>query len=121
MNTDLCSRFSVDHYPFLLWGPPTKFASAQWKPKQENSEIELIDDGRTPERLLKWINKKMGRQVLVLAIAALCKSSIDIESVAVCTPVRTFLFTTCVHSEVCCWAVWPNTIITPMLLVFGLM
>ncbi|XP_062232074.1 sulfhydryl oxidase 1-like isoform X2 [Phragmites australis] len=60
VNTDLCSRFSVDHYPFLLWGPPTKFASAQWKPKQDNSEIELIDDGRTSERLLEWINKKMG-------------------------------------------------------------
>ncbi|KAL6609524.1 hypothetical protein ACP70R_039493 [Stipagrostis hirtigluma subsp. patula] len=60
VNVELCNRFSVDHYPFLLWGPPTKFASAQWKPKQENSEIELIDDGRTAERLLKWINKKMG-------------------------------------------------------------
>ncbi|KAK3134899.1 hypothetical protein QOZ80_5BG0412160 [Eleusine coracana subsp. coracana] len=60
VNTDLCSRFSVDHYPFLVWGPPTKFASAKWKPKQENSELELIDDARTAERLLKWIDKKMG-------------------------------------------------------------
>ncbi|KAL6848979.1 hypothetical protein ACP4OV_021562 [Aristida adscensionis] len=60
VNLDLCNRFSVDHYPFLLWGPPAKFSSVEWKPKQENSEIELIDDGRTAERLLKWINKKMG-------------------------------------------------------------
>ncbi|XP_072148784.1 sulfhydryl oxidase 1 isoform X1 [Setaria viridis] len=60
VNLDLCNKFSVDHYPFLVWGPPAKFNSPQWKPKQENSELELIDDGRTAERLLKWINKKMG-------------------------------------------------------------
>jgi len=60
VNVDLCNKFSVDHYPFLAWGPPAKFDSPQWKPKQENSELELIDDGRTAERLLKWINKKMG-------------------------------------------------------------
>ncbi|CAN6345947.1 unnamed protein product [Urochloa humidicola] len=60
VNVDLCNKFSVDHYPFLVWGPPAKFDSPQWKPKQENSELELIDDGRTAERLLKWINKKMG-------------------------------------------------------------
>ncbi|BAS95229.1 thiol oxidase isoform 1 precursor [Oryza sativa Japonica Group] len=59
VNIDLCNRFSVDHYPFLLWGPPTKFASAKWDPKQENNEIKLIDDGRTAERLLKWINNQM--------------------------------------------------------------
>ncbi|TVT98797.1 hypothetical protein EJB05_55886 [Eragrostis curvula] len=69
MNMDLCSRFSVSHYPFLLWGPPTKFVSAQWKPKQENSEIELIEEARTAERLLKWINKKMGRQVSCLSFS----------------------------------------------------
>ncbi|KAF8727478.1 hypothetical protein HU200_019086 [Digitaria exilis] len=60
VNLDLCNKFSVDHYPFLVWGPPAKFDTPQWKPKQENSELELIDDGRTAERLLKWINKKMG-------------------------------------------------------------
>ncbi|KAG2617679.1 sulfhydryl oxidase 1-like isoform X1 [Panicum virgatum] len=60
VNVDLCNKFSVDHYPFLVWGPPAKFDSPRWKPKQENSELELIDDGRTAERLLKWINKKMG-------------------------------------------------------------
>uniref|UniRef100_A0ACD5T7M7 Uncharacterized protein n=1 Tax=Avena sativa TaxID=4498 RepID=A0ACD5T7M7_AVESA len=58
-NVDLCSRFSVDHYPFLLWGPPTKFVKAKWDRKQEKSEIKLIDDGRTAERLLKWINKQL--------------------------------------------------------------
>jgi thiol oxidase len=59
VNLDLCNKFSVDQYPFLVWGPPAKFDSPQWKPKQENSELELIDDRRTAERLLKWINKKM--------------------------------------------------------------
>lgn len=58
---ELCNKFSVDHYPYLVWGPPTKFNLVQWKPKQEKSELELIDDGRTADRLLKWINKKMGR------------------------------------------------------------
>ncbi|EES19913.1 hypothetical protein BDA96_09G236700 [Sorghum bicolor] len=60
VNVELCNKFSVDHYPYLVWGPPTKFNLAQWKPKQENSELELIDDARTADRLLKWINKKMG-------------------------------------------------------------
>ncbi|VAH10930.1 sulfhydryl oxidase 1-like isoform X1 [Triticum dicoccoides] len=59
VNVDLCSRFSVDHYPFLLWGPPPKFANTKWDRKQEKSEIKLIDDGRTAERLLKWINKQL--------------------------------------------------------------
>lgn len=79
MNIDLCNRFSVDHYPFLLWGPPTKFASAKWDPKQENNEIKLIDDGRTAERLLKWINNQMKRQVIILVFPALPKSSVDME------------------------------------------
>jgi hypothetical protein len=82
VNINLCRRFSVEHYPFLLWGLPAKFASAQFKPTQENNEIELIDDGKTAERLLKWINKKMGRQVLVVAAAALTKISLDSELVA---------------------------------------
>ncbi|CAD6332932.1 unnamed protein product [Miscanthus lutarioriparius] len=60
VNVELCNKFSVDHYPYLVWGPPTKFNLVQWKPKQEKSELELIDDGRTADRLLKWINKKMG-------------------------------------------------------------
>jgi hypothetical protein len=76
-NIDLCSRFSVDHYPFLLWGPPTKFVSAKWDRKQEKSEIKLIDDGRTAERLLKWINKQIERQVLLLTISV-ARSSVDI-------------------------------------------
>ncbi|XP_037425210.1 sulfhydryl oxidase 1-like isoform X1 [Triticum dicoccoides] len=59
VNIDLCNRFSVDHYPFLLWGPPPKFANTKWDRKQEKSKLKLIDDGRTDERLLKWINKQM--------------------------------------------------------------
>ena len=65
MNTDLCDRFSVTHYPVLLWGPPIKFIAGRWDPKQENSEIRSIDDGRTAESLLIWINKQISRQVLV--------------------------------------------------------
>ncbi|XP_073007994.1 sulfhydryl oxidase 1-like isoform X1 [Typha latifolia] len=60
VNTILCDRFSVSHYPMLLWGPPSKFASTRWNPKQEKNEIQSIDDGRTAERLLNWINKRIG-------------------------------------------------------------
>ncbi|XP_027096963.1 sulfhydryl oxidase 2 isoform X1 [Coffea arabica] len=60
INTNLCDKFSVGHYPMLLWGPPSKFVGATWEPKQENSEIRSIDDGRTADRLLNWINKQMG-------------------------------------------------------------
>ncbi|XP_039116020.1 LOW QUALITY PROTEIN: sulfhydryl oxidase 1-like [Dioscorea cayenensis subsp. rotundata] len=60
MNTNLCDRFSVSRYPMLLWGPPIKFASGKWDPKQEKNEIHSIDDARTAERLLNWINKKLG-------------------------------------------------------------
>uniref|UniRef100_A0A2P2JPU4 Sulfhydryl oxidase n=1 Tax=Rhizophora mucronata TaxID=61149 RepID=A0A2P2JPU4_RHIMU len=59
-NTKLCDRFSVSHYPMLLWGPPSKFVSGGWDPKEEKSDIRVIDDGRTAERLLNWINKQLG-------------------------------------------------------------
>lgn len=59
INTKLCDRFSVGHYPMLLWGPPLKFASGGWDPKQEKSDIRSIDDGRTADRLLNWINQQM--------------------------------------------------------------
>ncbi|XP_010424866.1 PREDICTED: sulfhydryl oxidase 2 isoform X1 [Camelina sativa] len=58
-NTKLCDKFSVSHYPMLFWGPPTKFVSATWEPKKDKSEILVIDDGRTAERLLNWINKQI--------------------------------------------------------------
>ncbi|XP_007045061.2 PREDICTED: sulfhydryl oxidase 2 isoform X1 [Theobroma cacao] len=60
INTKLCDKFSVGHYPMLFWAPPTKFVSAGWEPNQAKSEIRLIDDGRTAERLLNWINKQIG-------------------------------------------------------------
>ncbi|XP_010243772.1 PREDICTED: sulfhydryl oxidase 2-like isoform X2 [Nelumbo nucifera] len=60
INTKLCDRFSVGHYPMLLWGAPSKFSSGGWEPNKEKSEIHAIDDGRTSERLLSWINKKIG-------------------------------------------------------------
>lgn len=68
MNTNLCDRFSVSRYPMLLWGPPIKFASGKWDPKQEKNEIHSIDDARTAERLLNWINKKLGRQAIFLTL-----------------------------------------------------
>jgi len=59
-NSKLCDRFSVDRYPMLLWGRPRKFASvSSWDGK--DGEIESINDGRTAERLLDWINKKLKR------------------------------------------------------------
>ncbi|KAJ6822355.1 sulfhydryl oxidase 1-like [Iris pallida] len=63
-NTDLCDRFSVSRYPMLLWGPPIKFAAGRWDPKKQNNEIQSIDDGRTAEDLLNWINKRIGRQLI---------------------------------------------------------
>ncbi|XP_065881943.1 sulfhydryl oxidase 2 isoform X1 [Euphorbia lathyris] len=60
INNKLCDKFSVSHYPMLFWGPPSKFISGGWEPNQEKSEIRVIDDGRTAERLLNWINKQLG-------------------------------------------------------------
>uniref|UniRef100_A0A5B6Z3V7 Sulfhydryl oxidase n=1 Tax=Davidia involucrata TaxID=16924 RepID=A0A5B6Z3V7_DAVIN len=60
INNKLCDRFSVSHYPMLFWGRPSKFVSGGWEPKQEKGEIRAIDDGRTADRLLNWINKQMG-------------------------------------------------------------
>ncbi|XP_057478576.1 sulfhydryl oxidase 2-like isoform X1 [Actinidia eriantha] len=60
INNELCDKFSVGHYPMLFWGPPPKFVAGGWKPKQDKSEIHAIDDGRTADRLLNWINKQMG-------------------------------------------------------------
>ncbi|KAL3501828.1 hypothetical protein ACH5RR_036277 [Cinchona calisaya] len=60
INTNLCDKFSVGHYPMLLWGSPSKFVAGSWEPKQENSEIRQIDDGRTADHLLNWINKQIG-------------------------------------------------------------
>ncbi|KAK7846260.1 sulfhydryl oxidase 2 [Quercus suber] len=60
INSKLCDKFSVDHYPMLFWAPPSKFVSGGWKPKQEKNEIRVIDDARTADRLLNWINKQMG-------------------------------------------------------------
>ncbi|XWS34527.1 hypothetical protein CRYUN_Cryun21dG0046200 [Craigia yunnanensis] len=67
INTKLCDKFSVGHYPMLFWGPPTKF-SAGWEPNQAKSEIRLIDDGRTAERLLNWINKQISRYEIARAV-----------------------------------------------------
>ncbi|KHN06736.1 Sulfhydryl oxidase 1 [Glycine soja] len=60
INTKLCDKFSVGHYPMLFWGSPSKFVGAGWEPKQEKSDIRVIDDARTADRLLNWINKQLG-------------------------------------------------------------
>ncbi|XP_064959871.1 sulfhydryl oxidase 1-like isoform X1 [Musa acuminata AAA Group] len=59
-NADLCGKFSVGHYPMLFWGPPHKFAFGRWDPKQDKDEIQLIDEWRTAEHLLSYINKRIG-------------------------------------------------------------
>ncbi|XXG65545.1 hypothetical protein AAC387_Pa05g3218 [Persea americana] len=59
INTKLCDRFSVGHYPMLLWGPPSKFASGGSEPRRDKGDIKSIDDGRTADRLLNWINQQM--------------------------------------------------------------
>ncbi|KAF3787043.1 Sulfhydryl oxidase 1 [Nymphaea thermarum] len=64
-NTKLCDRFSVGHFPMLLWGPPAEFASGNWEPKNNKSKIQAIDDARTADRLLNWINKQIGRHALL--------------------------------------------------------
>lgn len=53
----------------LLWGNPSKFVSGSWDPKKDKNEIRLIDDGRTAERLLNWINKQIGRYGVSQSIA----------------------------------------------------
>ncbi|XP_057961429.1 sulfhydryl oxidase 2 isoform X2 [Malania oleifera] len=60
INTKLCDKFSVGHYPMLLWGPPVNFASGSWEANQDKNKIRMIDDGRTADRLLNWINKQLG-------------------------------------------------------------
>ncbi|XP_074588316.1 sulfhydryl oxidase 1-like [Curcuma longa] len=59
-NTDLCGSFSVSHYPMLFWGPPNKFSAGRWDPKKNNEEIQLIDEWRTADLLLNYLNKKIG-------------------------------------------------------------
>ncbi|CAL9162036.1 unnamed protein product, partial [Musa hybrid cultivar] len=59
-NADLCGKFSVGHYPMLFWGPPHKFAFGRWDPKQDKNEIQLIDEWRTADHLLSYINKRIG-------------------------------------------------------------
>ncbi|XP_016472923.1 sulfhydryl oxidase 2 isoform X3 [Nicotiana tabacum] len=60
INSNLCDKFSVDHYPMLFWGPPKKFVGGGWGPNQEKSEILPIENGRTADVLLGWINKQLG-------------------------------------------------------------
>nr|GEU47599.1 sulfhydryl oxidase 2-like isoform X2 [Tanacetum cinerariifolium] len=60
INIKLCTKFSIPYYPMLLWAPPYKFVAGRWNGKKENSEFTPIDDGRTAERLLKWINTQLG-------------------------------------------------------------
>ena len=45
----------------LLWGPPSKFIAGHWNGKQEKGEIRPVEDFRTAELLLKWINAQLGR------------------------------------------------------------
>ncbi|KAK4260732.1 hypothetical protein QN277_003810 [Acacia crassicarpa] len=60
MNKNLCDKFSVGRFPMLFWGPPSEVVGVSWEPNQEKSDILIIDDGRTADRFLGWINKRMG-------------------------------------------------------------
>lgn len=66
INTNLCGKFSVSRYPMLLWGPPPKFLAGGFDPKQNKDEIQLIDEWRTADDLLNYINKRLGRQVALI-------------------------------------------------------
>uniref|UniRef100_A0A166EE51 Sulfhydryl oxidase n=1 Tax=Daucus carota subsp. sativus TaxID=79200 RepID=A0A166EE51_DAUCS len=57
INTNLCDKFSVDRFPMLFWGPPSHFASFS---KKGNTTILFIDDRKTADRVLIWINKRIG-------------------------------------------------------------
>lgn len=56
----------------LLWGNPSKFVAGSWDPKKDKNEIHLIDDGRTAERLLNWINKQIGRYGVSQSVTNIC-------------------------------------------------
>ncbi|XP_059316820.1 sulfhydryl oxidase 2-like isoform X2 [Lycium ferocissimum] len=60
INSILCDKFSVGRFPMLFWGPPKKFVGSGWDPKQEKSEILPIENFRTADSLLEWINKQLG-------------------------------------------------------------
>ncbi|XP_024990142.1 sulfhydryl oxidase 2-like isoform X2 [Cynara cardunculus var. scolymus] len=60
VNTNLCRKFHISHYPMLLWGPPSKFIAGRRNGKQEKGEIHPIEDGKTADLLLKWINTQLG-------------------------------------------------------------
>ncbi|MFS7959509.1 putative thiol oxidase [Helianthus anomalus] len=59
INRKLCVKFHILHYPILLWGAPSKFVGGHWNGKKEKSEIISIEDGKTAQRLLKWINTRL--------------------------------------------------------------
>ncbi|XP_060214676.1 sulfhydryl oxidase 2-like isoform X1 [Lycium barbarum] len=60
INSNLCDKFSVGRFPMLFWGPPKKFVGGGWDPKQEKSAILPIENFRTADILLEWINKQLG-------------------------------------------------------------
>lgn len=60
VNVNLCLKFSVSYFPTLLWGPPSKFVTARWDAKKVKSEITPIEDWKSAEDLLKWINTQLG-------------------------------------------------------------
>nr|GMD43617.1 sulfhydryl oxidase 2-like isoform X2 [Ipomoea batatas] len=37
INSNLCDKFSVGHYPMLFWDPPSKFVGGSWKPKLQGN------------------------------------------------------------------------------------
>ncbi|KAF5940338.1 hypothetical protein HYC85_021505 [Camellia sinensis] len=42
INNELCDKFSVGHYPMLLWAPPNKFVAGGWKPNQDKTHLAWL-------------------------------------------------------------------------------
>ncbi|WVY95640.1 hypothetical protein V8G54_027791 [Vigna mungo] len=60
-RVDCASKVRAPYLAFLIRpSSPSKFVGGGWDPKQDKSDIRVIDDARTADRLLSWINKQLG-------------------------------------------------------------
>lgn len=47
----------------LFWGKSSEFVNGSWSQHQEIGEMRPIDNGRTSDRLLDWINNHLNRYI----------------------------------------------------------
>ncbi|KAF3789551.1 Sulfhydryl oxidase 1 [Nymphaea thermarum] len=71
INTNLCDKFSVGHYPMLLWGPPNEFTSGHWQP-EDGKECQYyrafsLDDEKAEKVFLQMHNISDSGQILQAA------------------------------------------------------